>query len=256
MSLGLRIFDFGNIMNHNFAEYWNITRHAYNRFVLRTSRIATCNSTDIYNTMITIRQQLYRSVWIGTSESSNAYEVTGCIADNNYENISGSALLMNNQTLFIIRGLEVATIIVAPFSNKHIRLIENAPYVPEVEKILYINHALSQENRDRFDAWGNILTPITPDPIAFFEKDLIVALQWSSNNLFGNSIVPNLSKVGKRAYSTDYALVLAQECGLHPYAIAESLAQNVQCQDIDTIVYKNGKIKFKLKCQTENDTVV
>ena len=81
----------------------------------------------------------------------------------------------------------------------------------------------------------------------FFEKELAIALQSSSNTIFANGIVPNLTKVGKRAYSTDYALVIAQECNLNPVDIAESLAQNIQCHDLEAIVYKNGKIKFKLK---------
>lgn len=81
----------------------------------------------------------------------------------------------------------------------------------------------------------------------FFEKELMIALPLSSNNIFRNRIAPNLTKIGKRAYSTDYALVLAHEFNLNPLDIAKSLARNIQCPDLDIIVYKNGKIKFKLK---------
>lgn len=121
-------------MNHNFAEYWNITNHAYDRYILRKNRMGTYTPTDISKTMNMFRQDLAGSIWVGTSESDNSDEVKRSIADNTYGHQAGSAVLMHNQTLFIIRGLEVATVIVAPFSNKLNRIIENAPHVPEVEK--------------------------------------------------------------------------------------------------------------------------
>lgn len=152
-------------MNHHFAEYWNITNHAYDRYILRKNRMsAHTTPTNISKTMNIFRQDLAGSIWIGTSESDNSNEVKRCIGDNTHGHNAGSAVLMNNDTLFVIHGLQVSTVIVAPFSNKLNRIIKNASYVPAIEKVLYINQALSQENRNRYGVWGNILEHYSTRP--------------------------------------------------------------------------------------------
>ncbi len=230
-------------MNMLPSAYFTITNHAYERFVERHGHPKPDTPMSIHHMMNRIRNELSVANWIGSTESDNA----NYLIQYNNNSMDNFALLQSHRSVFVIKDFEVVTVLTAPY-NDHILEIQSFPvYIAEIEKILYINQVLADSSRIRHNPNLDVLEHITPDPILFYEKELVISLGLAANQLFLTCLEPKLTKFSKHAYVSDYACQLSHTYGRPAYEIATSLVNKIQSEYLEISVYKNGKIKFKLK---------
>jgi hypothetical protein len=198
---------------------------------------------SIHHMMNRIRKELSMAKWIGSTESDNA----SYLIHYNNNSIDNFALLQSYRSVFVIKDFEVVTILTAPYNDQILDMQSFPVYIAEIEKILYVNQVLADSSRIRQNQNMDVLEPITPSPILYYEKELVLSLSMAANQLLPTCIEPKLTMFSKHAYVSDYALELSENYGRPAYEIATMLADIIQSEYLEVSVYKNGKIKFKLK---------
>lgn len=234
----------------NFSDYFTISDHAFMRYGERVLKTFPAQSpNEIMMQMTLMNQDMSVAKWI-KSEHRAVYDST-----NTEHNQKLTLFLQKKDVVFVINDLTVVTVLTFAFINKRVFSLikKDRKLIYDNDKVLYINAAISaMEDPRGFN--GKSVSKIIPKPIFDYEEKIITAVGESQIKLFGKKHKPSLKLVGNRAYSTNVAQNMFCELRksmptTSAYEIATNMVSNLttSLHDLDIIVYKNGKIKFKLK---------